>query len=74
VHHDIPRLARRRRRESKGSVRVEGDLIVVLRRVGDVPVLETGPHIIEEPPVGPRDGHQELPDDADIVEVEDGEI
>ena len=75
VHHDIPCLTRRRRRESEGPVlQVEVDLVVVLRGVGDVPVLETDPHVIEEPLVRSCDGHPGLPNDADVVEVEDGEV
>ena len=45
----------------------------MLRGVGDVPVLETDPHVIEEPLVRSCDGHQGLPNDADAVEVEEGE-
>jgi hypothetical protein len=39
-----------------------------------VPVLKRDHDIVEEPAIGLRDGPEREPDNADVVEVEDGDV
>ena len=59
MHHDVPRLARRRRRQSECAVlQVERHLELVLGQVRHVPVLERDRDVVEEVAIDPRDGLQ----------------
>lgn len=62
VHHNVPRLAHRCRRQLERAVRqVEGHLELVLREVRLVPVLERDGNVVEEVAVGPREWLQREP-------------